>query len=247
MGWSRNAALVSLVCSLLSPVHGQTLKAPLPDDGDRLEAALNSGDADALLRLVAPPLRGQLQSRVDRFAASFPGAQWNVDRLEPLDDGRSRLRVSVRGLGRSDGLTYRLQASQTLAVRLQAGVIQEQEVLDDRSLLRSGTARLPISVRLPTAVLTGSRYDIDVIVDEPLGSAALAGGLVELKQAPGDASLRPTIPLEPLGGGGLFKRVRAPQDPGDQSWAVMLVHPDGVVTATQQVKVVADAAELARY
>ena len=247
MGWSRNAALVSLVCSLLSPVHGQTLRAPLPDDGDRLEAALNSGDADALLRLVAPPLRGELQNRVDRFAASFPGAQWNVDRLEPLDDGRSRLRVSVKGVGRSDGLTYRLQASQTLAVRLQAGVIQEQEVLDDRSLLRSGTARLPISVRLPTAVLTGSRFYIDVIVDEPLGSAALAGGLVELKQAPGDASLRSMIPLEPLGGGGLFKRVRAPQDPGDQSWAVMLVHPDGVVTATQQVKVVADAAELARY
>ena len=238
---------MSLVCSLLSPVHGQTLKAPLPDDGDRLEAALNSGDADALLRLVAPPLRGELQNRVDRFAASFPGARWTVDRLEPLVDGRSRLRVSVKGVGRTDGLTYRLQASQTLAVRLQAGVIQEQEVLDDRSLLRSGTARLPISVRLPTAVLTGSRYDIDVIVDEPLGSAALAGGLVELKQAPGDASLRPMIPLEPLGGGGLFKRVRAPQDPGDQSWAVMLVHPDGVVTATQQVKVVADAAELARY
>ena len=71
--------------------------------------------------------------------------------------------------------------------------------------------------------------------------------LVELKQASGDASLRPTIPLEPLGGGGLFKRVRAPQNPGDQSWAVMLVHPDGVVTATQQVKVVADASELARY
>ena len=248
MGWSRNAALVSLVCSLLSPVHGQTLKAPVPDDGDRLEMALNNGDADALLRLVAPPLRGELQNRFDRFAESFPGAQWNVDRLEPLVDGRSRLRVSVRGVGRSDGLMYRLQASQTLAVRLQAGgVIQEQEVLDDRSLLRSGTARLPISVRLPAAVLTGSRYDIDVIVEKPLGSAVLAGGLVELKQASGDASLSPAIPLEPLGGGGLFKRVRAPQTPGVQRWAVMLVHPDGVVTATQQVKVVADAAELARY
>lgn len=247
MRWSRNAALVSLVCSLMLPVHGRTLKTPMSDYGDRLEAALNHGDADALLRLVAPPLREGLQNRVDRFAANFPGAQWNVDRLEPLADGRSRLRVSVKGMGRSDGLMYRLQASQTLAVRLEAGVMQEKEVLDDRSLLRSGTARLPISVRLPAAVLTGSRYDIDVIVDEPLGAAVLAGGLVELKQASGAPSLRPTIPLEPLGGGGLFKRVRAPQAPGVQSWAVMLVHPDGVVTTTQRVKVVADAAELARH
>ena len=150
-------------------------------------------------------------------------------------------------MGRSDGLMYRMQASQTLAVRLQGGVMVEEELLDDRSLLRSGTARLPISVRLPRVVLTGSRYDIDVIVDEPLGRAVLAGGLMELRGEQAVGGLRSKIQLEPLGGGGLFKRVQAPQAPGVQTWAVMLVHPDGVVTATQRVRVTSDRAELARY
>ena len=113
--------------------------------------------------------------------------------------------------------------------------------------MRSGTARLPISVRLPRAVLTGSRYDIDVIVDEPLGSAMLAGGLTQLDEQASGGSVQPNIQLEPLGGGGLYKRVQAPQTPGVQTWAVMLVHPDGVVTATHRVKVAADDAELARY
>jgi hypothetical protein len=36
----------------------------------------------------------------------------------------------------------------------------------------------------------------------------------------------------------LFKSVQAPQQPGSQTWAVMLVHPDGVVTATKRVRVV---------
>jgi len=32
--------------------------------------------------------------------------------------------------------------------------------------------------------------------------------------------------------------VQAPQIPGSQTWALMLVHPDGVVTATRKVRVV---------
>ena len=244
MRWSRSAALVSLALGLMPPAHARTPTAPVAGYGERLEAALNQGDAEAFQRLVAPSLQGRLRRRYQRLTAAFPGALWNVDRLEPMADGRSRLRVSVKGVGRSNGLMYRLQASQTLAVQLEAGVMQEEEVLDDRSLLRSGTARLPISVRMPEAVLTGSRYDIDVIVEKPLDSAVLAGGLVELRQDESGGALRSSIPLEPLGGGGLFKRVRAPQAPGVQMWAVMLVHPDGVVTTTQRVRVVATAADL---
>ena len=245
--WSRKAALVSLLCNLVLPAAAAAVATPEAAYGDRLEAALNQGDAAALRGLVDPGLQDRLQRRYERFAAGFPDASWNVDLLEPLADGRSVLRVSVKGVGRSDGLLYRLQASQTLAVSVDAGVMREEELLDDRSLLRSGTARLPISVRLPRAVLTGSRYDIDVIVDQPLGSAMLAGGLTQLDEQAAGGSVQPNIQLEPLGGGGLYKRVQAPQTPGVQTWAVMLVHPDGVVTATQRVKVASDAAELARY
>ena len=48
----------------------------------------------------------------------------------------------------------------------------------------------------------------------------------------------PTCRWLPKAGGGLFKSVQAPQQPGSQTWAVMLVHPDGVVTATKRVRVV---------
>ena len=245
--WSRKAALVSLLLNLVLPATAVAVTTPQEIYGDRLELALNQGDAAALRGLVDPALQDRLQRRYDRFAADFPDARWNVDQLEPLADGRSRLRVSVKGVGRADGLLYRLQASQTLAVRLQAGVMREEELLDDRSLLRSGTARLPISVRLPRAVLTGSRYDIDVIVDEPLGTAILAGGLTQLKEEAAGGAPQANIQLEPLGGGGLYKRVQAPQTPGVQTWAVMLVHPDGVVTATQRVRVASTAEELERY
>ena len=215
--------------------------------GSRLEMALNSGDSDDLIHLTSPDLTSTVQRRYDRFATDFPETRWRVEAMDPLDDGRSRLRVAVSGSGTADGQNYRLEASQVLAVRIEAGVMVEEELLEEQSLLRSGTAELPITVQIPGAVLTGSRYDIDVIFDEPLGQAVAAGGLIELTPDQRQEQQPPLVQLAPLGGGGLFKQVQAPQQSGVQVWAVMLIHPDGVVTATKQVRVVDTEAELARY
>ena len=133
--------------------------------GSRLEMALNSGDSDDLIHLTGPDLTSTVQRGYDRFATDFPETRWSVEAMDPLDDGRSRLRVAVSGSGTADGQNYRLEASQVLAVQIEAGVMVEEELLEEQSLLRSGTAELPITVQIPGAVLTGSRYDIDVIFD----------------------------------------------------------------------------------
>ncbi len=213
----------------------------------RLEMALNLGEEAALLNLLGADVQSRVLSRFARFSKEFPQARWRVETLEPLADGRSRIRVSVTGSSRADGQDYRLEASQVLAVRLDAGVLQEEELLDEQSVLRSGSARLPVTLQVPNAVLTGSRYDIDVIVEQPLGPFVLAGGLVEVSPEQRQADLRPNLQLEPMGGGGLFKRVLAPQRPGVQNWAAMLVHPEGVITATKLVHVVNTKSEMARY
>ena len=122
----------------------------------------------------------------------------------------------------------------------------EQEVLAEQSLLHSGAAAVPVTLAIPDAVLTGSRYDVDVIVDQPLGKAVVAGGLLSLTPEQVEQQIRPDLSLEPMGGGGLFKTVQAPQRPGLQNWAAMLVHPQGVITVTKRVRVVSDRNELSR-
>jgi hypothetical protein len=101
-----------------------------------------------------------------------------------------------------------------------------------------------VSVQIPDTVLTGQRYDVDVIFDDPLDGALAAGGLVAVSPAQVAAMESPSMELGALGGGGLFKRVQAPLSPGAQTWAVLLVHPRGIVTATKRVRVVADRAAL---
>jgi hypothetical protein len=146
----------------------------------------------------------------------------------------------VNGTTTAQGLSYQLQSEERLAIRTDAGLLVAQDVISRESLLRSGKRPLQVSMGIPDVVLTGSRYDIDLIVDEPLGQAIVAGGLIELTDQQLDTLSRPNLQLAPLGGGGLFKSVRAPQRPGSQTWALMLVHPDGVVTATKRVQIVSN-------
>jgi hypothetical protein len=176
--------------------------------------------------------------RLERFRQDFPEVTWQVEPAALTPDGRPTLSLQVRGAAESQGLSYSLEASEQIAIRLEGGELVEQELLAQQSLLRSGERPLAVDVAIPDVVLTGSRYDVDLIVEKPLGQALVAGGLIDLTDEQLSAQKRPNLPLSPQAGGGLFKSVQAPQQPGSQTWAVMLVHPDGVVTATKRVRVV---------
>ena len=204
----------------------------------RLQTALNSGSEQGIEAVVAPELLPTLARRYQAFRNDFPGLAWAVRPAAPLSDGRSTFLVTVNGATTVQGVSYQLQSEERLAIRAEAGRLVAQDVISQESLLRSGKRPLQVTMGIPDVVLTGSRYDIDLIVDEPLGQAMLAGGLIELTDQQLATLSRPNLQLAPLGGGGLFKSVQAPQRPGSQTWALMLVHPDGVVTATKRVQIV---------
>lgn len=209
-----------------------------------LEAALNSGSDLSPLLEAGPgfdPTLMELRRR--SLMRQFPDARWQLKAGTPLRDGRPTVQVSVTG-SRSDGPTsYRLEASQLVLLESSGGRINGQTVLRDLATLRSGEA-LPVKVQIPDAVLTGQRYDVDVFFEEPLDGALAAGGIVALTPQQVVALESPDLQLGALGGGGLFKTVQAPLTSGFQTWAVLLVHPDGIVSTTKRVRVVADRSQL---
>jgi hypothetical protein len=223
-----------------------SLKQATPEQAlvARLEQVLNAPNQKGLEALLAPEQRQELGPRLRRFAQRFINARWRLNAGAPLADGSLPVAVSVSGSTLSNGLQYSMQASQQLRLRVSDGLISGQELVQDQSVLTSAREPLPVTLVIPDAVLTGSRYDVDVVLDEPLGQALVAGGLAALTARQVREQQSPTIQLEPMGGGGLFKSVQAPFQPGVQTWAAMLVHPDGVITVTKRVRVVNDRSEL---
>ena len=239
---------------LLTALSGAAVISGLPalavggDDtalSARLQQALNSDDrVQALSALMTPDQASTLIDRFRRFSMRFPETRWAVRPGQPLADGRSTVKLAVSGTRQQDGLSYSFKAKQRLALSTAGGLITAQEVLSDQSVLTSASKPLPISLMIPDTVLTGSRYDVDVVVDQPLGRALLAGGLTPVTAQQVLVQESPDVQLEPLGGGGLFKSVQAPFQPGVQTWAALLVHPDGVITVSKRVQVVDDREQL---
>jgi len=208
-----------------------------------LQDALND-PSPAALAAVLEPGRGldpaDLEKRRVALRQRFPDAQWRVQPGPALRDGRSSAEVLVTG-SHSEGPTrFRLEARQQLVLGSSGARFNSQEVIRESSIVRSGDADLKVSLLIPDAVLTGQRYDLDVVFDEPLEGAVVAGAIQPVSAGELLRLQTPDLSLEALGGGGLFKTVQAPYQPGSQTWAVLLVHPRGVVAASKQVRVVAD-------
>ena len=236
------AGLAALLASSL-PVFAAAL--PSATQLQALERALNgTGELRGVIE-DGPGLDVTLvELRRRSLLRQFPDARWQLSPGKPLRDGRSTVQLQVTG-SRQDGQTrYRLDAQQQLVLGSSGGRINGQTVILEQTLLRSGEADLPVSLLIPDAVLTGQRYDVDVLFDEPLEGDIAAGGLVALTGQQVNALESPELQLGALGGGGLFKSVQAPFTPGSQTWAILLVHPKGIVSATKRVLVVADKAQL---
>jgi hypothetical protein len=242
------SVLVGLAALLGGALPAAAAAGPSAVQLQALEAALNgTGELAAVLE-NGPGLDVTLvELRRRSLLRQFPDARWQVSPGKALRDGRSTVQLQVTGSRQEGPTLYRLLAQQQLVLSRSGGPggrINGQSVIREQTLLRSGEADLPVSLQIPDAVLTGQRYDVDVLFDEPLEGAIAAGGLVALTGQQVNALESPNLQLGALGGGGLFKSVQAPFTPGSQTWAVLLVHPQGIVSATKRVLVVADKAQL---
>jgi hypothetical protein len=234
--------LLVAVGTSLGLLSGTPAQARISDELLRsLESALNSPGNTALAALIEP---GQglnprsLEARHLKLRQLFSDAQWQLSQGSDLRDGRSTLLVKVTGSHVEAGRSFRLEANQKLAVRQNGMKLSGQELLGEEAILRSGKRDLEVSVIAPEEVLTGQRYNLDVVMDQPLDDAVIAGGLAELTPDQLENMRSPELQLGALNGGGLFKTIQAPYKPGSQSWAVLLLHPEGTVSISRMVRVV---------
>jgi hypothetical protein len=241
-------SLAGLAVLLVSTVPTLAGAGPSAAQLQALETALNgTGELRGAME-DGPGLDVTLvELRRRSVLRQFPDARWQLTTGKPLRDGRSTVQLQVTGSRQEGPTRYRLDAQQQLVLSSSGGPggrINGQIVIREQTLMRSGEADLPVSLLIPDAVLTGQRYDVDALFDEPLEGAIAAGGLVALTGQQVNALESPELQLGALGGGGLFKSVQAPFTPGSQTWAILLVHPKGIVSATKRVLVVADKTQL---
>ena len=111
----------------------------------------------------------------------------------------------------------------------------QSNIENNLTTIRSDDNQIDVMISIPDKVLTGSKYDIDIILNQPLDETIIAGGITEYQE---QKLLNQSVPLEPLATGGIFKVSRAPLVPGTQIWTGIIAHPSGLISFTKTVNIV---------
>jgi hypothetical protein len=146
--------------------------------------------------------------------------------------------TKIAGTQQLNGRTLNLQSTIQSRQKIVGGQIVQQQILQERTQVSSGTKPPTIELNLPDKLQTNAEYNLDAIVAEPLGEDVLMGTVLEQPVSDRVYGKPANYKLELLAAGGLFKVARAPGKSGDYWFSTIFIRPAGMTTLTQRVHVV---------
>lgn len=234
--------LIILNATFFIPSQSQTPEQKRIND--KLILALNSHNNKYLKDLVSEKIYLNLINKKANFKKRFPNAKWFLDPDGDNQNGKHSFNILVTGKREINNLSFILKSQQKIILETYKNKIINYNIIDNYSVMKSLESPLNIKIIIPEYVLTGTRYDIDIILEEPIAENFLAGGLIQTSNKNINNLKNPSINLSPLSSGGLFKSVQAPQKPGKQTISAIMIHTKGIIAITKSVNILSKREEI---
>jgi len=210
----------------------QTLKV---DFIRNLETSLNKRDLEFIRKNFRNDENKNIPKQFSKIINDFPDSKWTIKRLKSNIPNKEILRIKVLGKKIVNGEIHILESNFDYIFSILNGKIDEGTIKNLFTIIRNDDKKIDISFKIPDKVLTGSKYDIDIILNKPLEEVIIAGAI---KPHQVNSLFEQEILLEPLASGGIFKMTRAPSKPGVQIWSGIIAHPEGMITFTKSIDIV---------
>jgi len=210
----------------------QTLKV---DFIKGLENALNANDLEFIRKNFRNNEKQNILKQFSNIINDFPDSKWKIKRLKSNIQNQDILRIKVSGKKIVNREIYLMESNFDYLFSTKNKKVDEGIVKNLFTTIRNDYGKLDISFKIPDKVLTGSNYEIDIILNEPLEEVIIAGAI---KPHQINSFFEQEIILEPLASGGIFKMTRAPSKPGIQVWSGIIAHPKGMITFTKSIDIV---------
>ena len=210
----------------------QTLKL---DFIRNLETSLNKRDLEFIRKNFRNDENKNIPKQFSKIINDFPDSKWKIKRLKSNIPNKEILRIKVLGKKIVNGEIHILESNFDYVFSVLNGKIDEGTIKNLFTTIRNDDKKIDISFKIPDKVLTGSKYDIDIIINKPLEEVIIAGAI---KPHQVNSIFEQEILLEPLASGGIFKMTRAPSKPGIQIWSGIIAHPEGIITFTKSIDIV---------
>ena len=200
-----------------------------------LETSLNKRDLEFIRKNFRNDENKNIPKQFSKIINDFPDSKWKIKRLKSNIPNKEILRIKVSGRKIVNGEMYILESDFDYVFSVLNGKIDEGNIRNLFTTIRNDDKKIDISFKIPDKVLTGSKYDIDIILNKPLEEVIIAGAI---KPHQVNSFFEQEILLEPLASGGIFKMTRAPSKTGIQIWSGIIAHPEGMITFTKSIDIV---------
>jgi len=200
-----------------------------------LENSLNKRDLEFIRKNFRNDQNQNILKQFSKIVNDFPDSEWKIKRIKSNVLNKEILRIKVSGQKIVNGEIHKLESNFDYLFSIVNGKIDEGIIKNLFTTIRNDNKKIDISFKIPDRVLTGSKYDIDIIFNKPLEEVIIAGAI---KPHQVNSLFEQEILLEPLASGGIFKITRAPSKPGIQIWSGIIAHPEGMITFTKSIDIV---------
>ena len=152
----------------------QTLKI---DFIRNLETSLNKRDLEFIRKKFRNDENQNIPKQFSKIINDFPDSKWKIKRLESNIPNKEILRIKVAGRKIVNGEMHILESDFDYVFSVLNGKIEEGTIKNLFTTIRNDDKKIDISFKIPEKVLTGSKYDIDIILNKPLEEVIIAGAI----------------------------------------------------------------------
>jgi len=152
----------------------QTLKV---DFIRNLENSLNAKDLEFIRKNFRNEESQNIPEQFSKIINDFPNSKWKIKKLKSNIPNEDILRIKVSGKKIINGEIYRLESNFDYLFSIINGKIDEGIIKNLFTTIRTDKNKIDIIFKIPDKVLTGSKYDIDIILNKPLEEVIIAGAI----------------------------------------------------------------------
>ena len=200
-----------------------------------LEDALNTRNLNLIKINFKEEENLKIENKFEEIIKDFPNSKWQIKRSSGGNYDEKIFDIKVNGVKILNGEIYLLESNFKYLFSLENDKIINGDIKNLLTTIRNDQSKIDIIFRIPEKVLTGTKYDIDIILNDPLGDVIIAGGIMSHQDK---SYLKQEINIEPLVSGGIFKTTRASSKPATQIWSGIIAHPKGMIYFTKSVEIV---------
>ena len=203
---------------------------------NRLQEILNLRKDKSIKNIFLQASSNKFNKYYQEFKEKYKDAKWSI---QPISNNKNEsiLAINIISTREIHDQTYNLYSKQKVMVETHKNKIRDYKVINEESILKSQNSPLDITLISPENVLTGEKYEVNLIIEKPLDKSLTTGGIIILKNENNMNISNDIYGIKPNQSGGLFKYIKAPLKPGTQTISAIITHPDGIYSVTKKIKV----------